>query len=87
MPLSPERKTWYFERLQSLIENHTKIFLVQVRSEEYESVGVLLWWFFFLWRIFVPDVLVMISSGTSSIYKCTCNLRRPHFLFCVPLIR
>lgn len=31
MPLSPERKTWYFERLQTLIENHTKIFLVQVR--------------------------------------------------------
>lgn len=31
MPLSPERKTWYFERLKDLIENHTKIFLVQVR--------------------------------------------------------
>eukprot|EP00903_Cladosiphon_okamuranus_P016998 g15667.t1 len=29
MPLSPERKTWYFERLKDLIENHTKIFLVQ----------------------------------------------------------
>lgn len=31
MPLSPERKTWYFERLKDLIDNHTKIFLVQVR--------------------------------------------------------
>eukprot|EP00752_Nemacystus_decipiens_P005362 g4863.t1 len=29
MPLSPERKTWYFERLKDLIENHTKILLVQ----------------------------------------------------------
>ncbi|CAM9677755.1 unnamed protein product [Ectocarpus sp. 6 AP-2014] len=29
MPLSPERKTWYFERLKDLLENHTKIFLVQ----------------------------------------------------------
>lgn len=37
MPLSPERKTWYFERLKSLIENHTKIFLVQVRSKEEEE--------------------------------------------------
>lgn len=30
MPLSPERKTWYFERLKELLDNHTKIFLVQV---------------------------------------------------------
>uniref|UniRef100_A0A8D0Z1H1 Large ribosomal subunit protein uL10 n=1 Tax=Sus scrofa TaxID=9823 RepID=A0A8D0Z1H1_PIG len=29
MPLSPERKTWYFERLKGLLDNHTKIFLVQ----------------------------------------------------------
>lgn len=31
MPLSAERKTWYFERLKELLDNHTKIFLVQVK--------------------------------------------------------
>jgi len=29
MPLSAERKAWYFERLRELLDNHTKIFLVQ----------------------------------------------------------
>ncbi|CAN0281034.1 unnamed protein product [Ascophyllum nodosum] len=28
MPLSPQRKTWYFERLKELLDTHTKIFLV-----------------------------------------------------------
>lgn len=29
MPLSPQRKTWYFERLKELLDTHTKIFLVK----------------------------------------------------------
>lgn len=28
MPLSTERKAWYFDRLKELLDNHTKIFLV-----------------------------------------------------------
>ncbi|CAM9707561.1 unnamed protein product [Discosporangium mesarthrocarpum] len=30
MPLSADRKSWYFERLKELLDNHTKIFLVEV---------------------------------------------------------
>ncbi|CAM9273335.1 unnamed protein product [Choristocarpus tenellus] len=30
MPLSGERKKWYFERLKELLDNNTKIFMVQV---------------------------------------------------------
>lgn len=29
MPLSPDRKKWYFERLTELLENYNKIFIVQ----------------------------------------------------------
>lgn len=32
MPLSTQRKTWYFDRLKDLLDNHSKIFLVEVRG-------------------------------------------------------